>query len=522
MSRMSWNRRQFLLASTATASASILGDSLFHPPGVSAATFTRMDVGNLTASSSQILSYAKAVTAMKALPSSDPRSWTYQAAIHGTQTPCPCPTSWNTCEHGTEFFWSWHRMYLYYFEKIVRRMSGDYGWALPYWNWQLASERTLPAMFQNTSSSLYTSNRNANINNGTASLSNGTVDCSVALSDTDYTSAVLDIQGPHGNVHVSVGGWMGGVPTSAQDPIFYLHHANVDRLWNIWLAQGGGRTDPLTDAAWRSKTYTFFDENGHAVTMTDCDVLRAALQLNYTYQGEPAQVNEYCLRRIVIPPWLLQLVVLLRLPIPELQVNSDPVTLPIELSDKLAQIEKLAASPEKLLIVLEGVQAATQPGVTYDVYIGLPPEPRPTRTASIAWARSRSLAWVFEMSRLMVACPQHSASPSIAPSQPLCVRNAISHSPSFRAVLSSMANPPAYRQKQLCTSAPSPSPKGRRAVSPSATERHASVALRPDRAGNRSPKEGLARNQLAWNVCSLVAYHCVADIPRGYAHIFFA
>ena len=216
--KISWNRRQVLLATGAAASASILGHLFLRPDSVDAATFTRRDVGNLTASDSQITSYAKAVTAMQGLPASDPRSWTYQAAIHGTTAPCPCPTSWKTCEHGTEFFWSWHRMYLYYFERIVRSMSGDSGWALPYWNWQLSTERTLPPMFQNTTSSLYTSNRDPSMNAGTGSLANWVVDCSTALGDLDFASAVEDIQTPHGNVHVNVGGWMGSVPTSAQDP----------------------------------------------------------------------------------------------------------------------------------------------------------------------------------------------------------------------------------------------------------------------------------------------------------------
>ena len=30
--------------------------------------------------------------------------------------------------------------------------------------------------------------------------------------------------------------------------------------------------------------------------MTGCDVLRAAQQLRYVYEGEPAQVDEYCLK----------------------------------------------------------------------------------------------------------------------------------------------------------------------------------------------------------------------------------
>ena len=38
----------------------------------------------------------------------------------------------------------------------------------------------------------------------------------------------------HGNVHVLVGlggGFMSGFRTAAQDPVFWLHHANIDRLW---------------------------------------------------------------------------------------------------------------------------------------------------------------------------------------------------------------------------------------------------------------------------------------------------
>ena len=54
---------------------------------------------------------------------------------------------------------------------------------------------------------------------------------------------------PHNVVHSALGGLMGDPDTAAQDPIFWLHHANVDRLWNHWIQQGGGRADP-SDAAW--------------------------------------------------------------------------------------------------------------------------------------------------------------------------------------------------------------------------------------------------------------------------------
>lgn len=43
---------------------------------------------------------------------------------------------------------------------------------------------------------------------------------------------------PHNTVHVMVGG-LGGIMTdpnyAALDPLFWLHHCNIDRLWSAWL-----------------------------------------------------------------------------------------------------------------------------------------------------------------------------------------------------------------------------------------------------------------------------------------------
>jgi hypothetical protein len=81
----SWNRRQFLIATGTAASATAIGYRLLRPTPVLASGFTRRDVGNLTASDSLITSYARAVTAMQRLSPSDPRRWTYQAAIHASR-----------------------------------------------------------------------------------------------------------------------------------------------------------------------------------------------------------------------------------------------------------------------------------------------------------------------------------------------------------------------------------------------------------------------------------------------------
>src|SRR5580698_5847752 len=77
-------------------------------------------------------------------------SYRFQANIHGTYDSPTSPreaSAWDQCEHGSYFFFSWHRMYLYFFERILRAASGDPNLALPYWNWSDSSQRALPQPF---------------------------------------------------------------------------------------------------------------------------------------------------------------------------------------------------------------------------------------------------------------------------------------------------------------------------------------------------------------------------------------
>jgi tyrosinase len=48
---------------------------------------------------------------------------------------------------------------------------------------------------------------------------------------------------PHGAAHVRFLGWMGDPATAPKDPLFFLLHANVDRLWAKWQKLNH-RTDP--------------------------------------------------------------------------------------------------------------------------------------------------------------------------------------------------------------------------------------------------------------------------------------
>ncbi|HWF04378.1 MAG TPA: tyrosinase family protein, partial [Candidatus Angelobacter sp.] len=271
------------------------------------------------------------------------------------------------------FFWSWHRMYLFWFERIIRKMSGDASWALPFWDYQLASQRTLPPPFRVSGSELYTVNRGPGWNAGTASFPAAHVNPSAGMGMLDYFSAQSSIESnPHDNVHVDIGGWMGSVPTAAQDPVFYTHHSNIDRLWNIWLAQGGGRHDPLTDSAWKGNTYTFFNESGGQVHMTACDILRCAEQLNYTYEGEPTQVKEYCLKLIKFPIPILILQVLIHWPGPPVELNEKEISVPIDIAQVREKRQLLQSQNQSLVLELGEVTAEKEPGVVWEVYLGLP------------------------------------------------------------------------------------------------------------------------------------------------------
>lgn len=375
-----YTRRRFLATAGAAASVAMFGPSLFNSDIALAGPFMRRDIGGLTATDPIIVGYRNAVTAMKLLPATDRRSWSYQAAIHGTYT-MPVKTAWNTCTHHDYFFWSWHRMYLYWFERIVRKYSGSSSWSLPYWNYSLATQRQIPSMFRDTTSELYVAARSAGMNGG-GSLPASHVNVAPGLALVPFNTASDTLESnPHDNVHVDVGGfsgWMGDVKTAAQDPIFYLHHANMDRLWNIWLAQGGGRTAPLSDSTWKNTKFTFFDENNKQVTMTSCNVLRATDQLSYMYEGEPTQVKQYCPLKIVFPPWLWQEIILIRWPGPPVELGPERISIPFEIKDLRKRLATMAENKmQTLQLKLDGVEADKQPGVVWEVYVGLPPNAEP-------------------------------------------------------------------------------------------------------------------------------------------------
>jgi hypothetical protein len=63
------------------------------------------------------------------------------------------------------------------------------------------------------------------------------------MSATDFVSFTSSLEGPDGWVHNAVGGTM-GTSTSPADPLFWLHHGFIDKLWADWEATHGGANPP--------------------------------------------------------------------------------------------------------------------------------------------------------------------------------------------------------------------------------------------------------------------------------------
>lgn len=105
-------------------------------------------------------------------------------------------------------------------------------------------------------------------------------------------SGMLEV-GPHATVHFFVLGTM-AFDLSPVDPIFYLHHANVDRLWCEWTALQERENLPALSQgdeyeAWASETFEFFVDE-HAAPIPGSTVGRYATPDIFGYRYEPSQL----------------------------------------------------------------------------------------------------------------------------------------------------------------------------------------------------------------------------------------
>jgi tyrosinase len=199
--------------------------------------------------------------------------------------------------HEGPIFLPWHRLFLRRLEEAIQTVTPDPTFALPYWDW--ASAGAAPAAAQLTNPIWNRlGNPRGNVTQGTIGqlrvrlygTSNGIVVGAPRpiwrdagrrlatlpdLTNQQWTLADGLYDGPpwgrgadsfrnklegwqdpredpqtrepawmHNRVHVWVGGDM-GPGTSPNDPIFFLNHCNVDRIWEGWMRRRGRVYLPL-------------------------------------------------------------------------------------------------------------------------------------------------------------------------------------------------------------------------------------------------------------------------------------
>jgi len=278
---------------------------------------------------------------MRAKAASDPASYFFQGAVHwlpvlssGAVAARPDlkvlaeifnadPEAkkmlpyWDQCTHMGEKspadFLLWHRAYLYYFERHARVTLGDPTFALPYWDYnEQDASRHLPKIFLDAKvngqdNPLYPVRGLARtLNMVSKALAKEDVATNLVMNN-DYYFSEPGIEGmgediglgtsidntPHGHVHGGIGGWMGDITTAAFDPIFWMHHCNIDRLFNLWMGKKRfwSRTMKAGEIdIWLSGgAYRFFDADGKLDTKPRSFFMDQS-NLGYTYDTDPAVI----------------------------------------------------------------------------------------------------------------------------------------------------------------------------------------------------------------------------------------
>jgi tyrosinase len=278
--------------------------------------------------------------------------WRYQAAIHGYPAdpahdplhlasdtlPADAGTYWRACQHADWFFHVWHRMYVHVFERIVmdiiqHKLHGPADWALPYWNYSDAHPApgirplALPKPFligatkpaagakkelvdnyrkARDHNPLFIEQRVGAANRGEEFLSPLDVNLDQLRQSTFDTMEGPHVRHhggptfgnlentPHNQIHVAFQGFMLIPDQAALDPAFWVHHANIDRLWEVWVQRQKAddaldrnprpKIPPDARSLWTSELFEFHGPAG-PIKMTPQDVVNTRIApLSYEYE----------------------------------------------------------------------------------------------------------------------------------------------------------------------------------------------------------------------------------------------
>jgi tyrosinase len=204
----------------------------------------------------------------------DPRSWAYWSLAQERHAPLGMP-----------YFLAWHRGLLYCFERQLQAVAGNPRLRLPYWNCyrdaQLPEAFCIPARWN----ALYAPRKNRSVREalslapfapGIANLQRGLPDAFETLIETL----------PFNGIHNLLGNAMAG-SRAADDPIFWLQLADLDRLWNAWM-KSGGRLPPAAGTAYWNVRLDYGD--GLALSAALARDSRAGFGYGYEDESLPASL----------------------------------------------------------------------------------------------------------------------------------------------------------------------------------------------------------------------------------------
>lgn len=126
-------------------------------------------------------------------------------------------------------FLSWHRAYLVHMEEqLVKKNSAAF---IPYWKW---ADGGVPDWLKGFTPKVgAVENKRKNDIPSVAPQSR--IDELMKLTDYDTFTSQLESD-PHNKGHRMLGYPMISVPVAPSDPIFWMHHGEVDRVWSLWQA----------------------------------------------------------------------------------------------------------------------------------------------------------------------------------------------------------------------------------------------------------------------------------------------
>jgi hypothetical protein len=289
---------------------------------------------NTPAAEADLNALSFALSKMRLMGCENPLSWYYQGATHSIPNKidngnplCPSYISavdsklkwgWATCTHkeGSELhFLIWHRIYISHLEAIVRKISGKADFALPYWNYINKDERIMPAKFREENNGLYSAARLYSLNKGQRieDFMDKFLDVEDLMEERVYSEFNETIDGaPHGVMHGYIGGgfekgktmWnpifqndknyglMNQVESAGFDPIFWMHHSNIDRLWQQWENSPNGSRPELRELEAKPWPYHFFTPNGKEKIYTVEEAYNSAMNPDYVYDEALAGVSK--------------------------------------------------------------------------------------------------------------------------------------------------------------------------------------------------------------------------------------